>query len=150
MDLVNNDGEQPLYTIGDLARITDLSVKTIRFYSDEGLTPPTDRTPGEVHMAVNQLLIAKAGAALAEDVGAESDRAASVITEIVAGWAEAFGSTDSVEYRAEMVDRIATFGDARVVRYWELMGIINGWPARPNDFPAWDWTVRALRAHPIP
>ncbi|HVV12338.1 MerR family transcriptional regulator [Amycolatopsis sp.] len=32
------------FTIGELARRTGLSVKTIRFYSDEGLLPPTDRT----------------------------------------------------------------------------------------------------------
>ncbi|MFI6502752.1 MerR family transcriptional regulator [Nonomuraea typhae] len=32
------------YTIGDLARRTGLSVKTIRFYSDAGIVPPTGRT----------------------------------------------------------------------------------------------------------
>ncbi|WP_031070911.1 MerR family transcriptional regulator [Streptomyces sp. NRRL WC-3742] len=34
-----------LYSIGDLARRTGLTVKTIRFYADTGLVPPTDRTP---------------------------------------------------------------------------------------------------------
>jgi DNA-binding transcriptional MerR regulator len=34
-----------LYPIGELARRTGLSVKTIRFYSDQGLVPPTDRSP---------------------------------------------------------------------------------------------------------
>ncbi|SFP53940.1 DNA-binding transcriptional regulator, MerR family [Amycolatopsis arida] len=33
-----------LFTIGELARRTGLSVKTIRFYSDSGLLPPTERT----------------------------------------------------------------------------------------------------------
>src|SRR5260370_6291150 len=33
------------YTIGELARRTGLPVKTIRFYSDSGLVPPTDRSP---------------------------------------------------------------------------------------------------------
>ncbi|MDA3624789.1 MerR family transcriptional regulator [Saccharopolyspora oryzae] len=32
------------YTIGELARRTGLTVKTIRFYSDTGVVPPTDRT----------------------------------------------------------------------------------------------------------
>lgn len=32
------------YTIGELARRTGLSVKTIRFYSDTGVVPATDRT----------------------------------------------------------------------------------------------------------
>ncbi len=38
------DGET-LFTIGDLARRTGLTVKTIRFYSDTGIVPPTDRSP---------------------------------------------------------------------------------------------------------
>jgi DNA-binding transcriptional MerR regulator len=38
---VNGD---ELYGIGELARLTGLSVRTIRFYSDSGLLPPTERT----------------------------------------------------------------------------------------------------------
>ncbi|MFF5210413.1 MerR family transcriptional regulator [Streptosporangium sp. NPDC000396] len=34
-----------LYSIGDLARRTGLTVKVIRFYSDRGIVPPTDRSP---------------------------------------------------------------------------------------------------------
>jgi len=33
------------YTIGDLARRTGLTVKTIRYYSDEGIVPPSGRSP---------------------------------------------------------------------------------------------------------
>ena len=33
------------YSIGDLARRTGLTVKAIRFYSDRGIVPPTDRNP---------------------------------------------------------------------------------------------------------
>lgn len=33
-----------MYTIGQLARVTGLPVKTIRFYSDSGLLPPAERT----------------------------------------------------------------------------------------------------------
>ena len=33
------------YTIGELARRTGLSVKTIRYYADRGIVPPTDRSP---------------------------------------------------------------------------------------------------------
>jgi DNA-binding transcriptional MerR regulator len=38
------DGDT-LYSIGDLARRTGLTVKTIRFYSDRGIVPPIDRGP---------------------------------------------------------------------------------------------------------
>ena len=35
-----------LYTIGELAKISGITVRRIRFYSDEGLLPPASRTPG--------------------------------------------------------------------------------------------------------
>jgi len=38
------DGDT-LYLIGELARRTGLTVKTIRFYSDRGIVPPADRSP---------------------------------------------------------------------------------------------------------
>ena len=38
------DGDT-LYSIGELARRTGLTVKAIRFYSDLGIVPPTDRSP---------------------------------------------------------------------------------------------------------
>jgi DNA-binding transcriptional MerR regulator len=34
------------YSIGDLARLTGLSTRTVRFYSDAGLIPVSGRTPG--------------------------------------------------------------------------------------------------------
>ncbi|SDP91642.1 MerR family transcriptional regulator [Lentzea jiangxiensis] len=34
------------YQIGELAKMTGLTVRTIRFYSDSGLIPPVDRTTG--------------------------------------------------------------------------------------------------------
>ncbi|MFD0471301.1 MerR family transcriptional regulator [Nonomuraea thailandensis] len=37
------DGDT-LYSIGDLARRTGLTVKTVRFYSDAGIVPPTCRS----------------------------------------------------------------------------------------------------------
>jgi DNA-binding transcriptional MerR regulator len=41
---VGVNGDDGLYGIGELARLTGLTVRTIRFYSDSGLLPPTERT----------------------------------------------------------------------------------------------------------
>lgn len=38
------DGDEPLFTIGELARRTGLSVKMIRFYADSGVVPPAGRS----------------------------------------------------------------------------------------------------------
>ena len=39
------NGDDTRFSIGDLARMTGLSVKTIRFYSDAGVVPPVERSP---------------------------------------------------------------------------------------------------------
>lgn len=44
MDGMNEDGDG-LLTIGALARLTGVTVKTVRRWSDEGLLPPAARTP---------------------------------------------------------------------------------------------------------
>lgn len=49
--------------------------------------------------------------------------------------------------RTACADRMATFTDIRVERYWSLLGIINDWPARPSTVPAAEWLIAALRAH---
>jgi hypothetical protein len=38
--------------------------------------------------------------------------------------------------------------DARAERYWQLLGIINGWPPFQPHVPAFEWMIAALRAHP--
>jgi DNA-binding transcriptional MerR regulator len=43
------DGDR-LYSIGELARLTGVTVKTIRFYSDRGIVVPTDRSPAGYRM----------------------------------------------------------------------------------------------------
>jgi DNA-binding transcriptional MerR regulator len=52
--------------------------------------------------------------------------------------------------RAELAERIEAFTDRRVLRYWTLVGIVNGWerpPVASDSADAWEWYARALRAH---
>jgi DNA-binding transcriptional MerR regulator len=50
--------------------------------------------------------------------------------------------------RIALAERLTTFTDRRVGRYWALVGTINGWPPTPDVIPAWEWFAAALRAHP--
>lgn len=50
--------------------------------------------------------------------------------------------------RTALADRLATFTDARVERYWQLLGVLNGWAAWEPAVPAVDWWIAALRAGP--
>ena len=49
--------------------------------------------------------------------------------------------------RLRLADQLATFTDARVERYWQLLGVLNDWPPRPSLVPAFSWLIDALRAH---
>ncbi|MYV46742.1 MerR family DNA-binding transcriptional regulator [Streptomyces sp. SID2888] len=48
--------------------------------------------------------------------------------------------------RARLADRLATFTDRRVERYWQLLGVLNGRPPFPSQVPAFEWLIAALRA----
>ena len=54
------------------------------------------------------------------------------------------------EGRSAAAERIEAFTDRRVARYWELVGVVNGWvPSRsPSEVTEdWAWYAKALRAH---
>jgi DNA-binding transcriptional MerR regulator len=87
-----------------------------------------------------------AGGAAAAGTDPSSTAAEPIVAELVGAFAAANGRTDDAETRAWLAETIDTFADPRVDRYWELLGLINGWPARPSAAPAWAWLLAALRA----
>jgi DNA-binding transcriptional MerR regulator len=80
-----------------------------------------------------------AGAAVAAGVPAAGPAAAAVLDRILPAGLDAAG-------RAALADGVATFTDARVERYWQLLGVLNGWCPVPTVVPAFEWLVAALRA----
>lgn len=82
-------------------------------------------------------------------VAPESAEAAAVIGDVAAAFAEARGETDTPDFRVRLADEISTFSDQRVERFWELIGIVNGWPAQPQhsgSVATMEWFASALRA----
>lgn len=82
--------------------------------------------------------IEHAGAALAAGVAPGSPAAREVIDRLV---------PPGVDRIAE-ADRMARFTDRRVERYWQLLGVLNGWAPFAPVVPVFEWTIAALRAHP--
>src|SRR5690606_19341895 len=109
-------------------RCRDMAVNGARAQAEQ----PFDREQAE-------RVTARAQRALREGVAPDSGAAGEVIAELSAMF-------DDVDH-AELADRLAGFTDARVERYWSLLGILNGWPAREPQVPAWEWLIAALRAH---
>ena len=78
----------------------------------------------------------------------DTDEATRRAGQAVVERAGAAGRADDPAYRAELVWYLETFTDERVERYWELIGVINGWPRRPSLTPMYRWFTEALRARP--
>lgn len=89
--------------------------------------------------ATARLVAQRAGDAIASGIEPASPEGQAIADELAA--ALSLSSDRLVE-----ADRIAAFTDRRAERYWQLLGVINGWPAVPSVVPAWEWLAAALRA----
>lgn len=70
-----------------------------------------------------------------------------VADQLAPRFAHARGVDDDADFRRELGEQIALFSDRRVERYWELVGIINGWPAAQvssGSVAAMEWFAQAL------
>ncbi|SFP40614.1 DNA-binding transcriptional regulator, MerR family [Geodermatophilus dictyosporus] len=81
--------------------------------------------------------------ALADGVPPGSPAAEALVAELLDD-----GREDDPGRRAALADRLAAFTDARVERYWQLLGVLNGRPPFEPSVPAVAWWVAALRAAP--
>ncbi|HEY8584150.1 MAG TPA: MerR family transcriptional regulator [Capillimicrobium sp.] len=102
--------------------------------ADEGAERGALAHPGAAKAVGEQ-----AGAAAAAGVDPASPEGARVLGELL-------GVIGEPPDRATLADQIDAFADDRVERYWQLLGIVNGWPPVPSATPAWRWLAAALRA----
>jgi DNA-binding transcriptional MerR regulator len=84
-----------------------------------------------------------AGEAVEQAVEPDSPSGAEVLERLLAEVGEP-------RDRTALAERLTTFTDRRVGRYWALVGTTNGWPPVPDLIPAWEWFAAALRADPTP
>jgi len=100
--------------------------------------------PEGAHLPV-EAVSEQAGAAVRAGIDPASKEALAVIERVEASMPDAGD-------RIALAERIDAFTDRRVFRYWDLVGIINGWPdarraANAGRSDAWEWYAQALRAH---
>ena len=84
-----------------------------------------------------QAVLEHAGQALADEIAPGSPEGQAVLDRLV-----------PVAERPRVLARLETFTDARVERYWQLLGVLNGQPPFPPAVPAFEWLIAALRARP--
>ena len=93
--------------------------------------PPFDPAP----------IVEHAGAAVAAGTAPGSPEGQAVLARIIDPGMDAAA-------RDQLADTIATFTDRRVSRYWDLLGILNGWGRAPAQIEPFEWFIEALRARP--
>ncbi|SCG49219.1 helix-turn-helix domain-containing protein [Micromonospora coxensis] len=76
--------------------------------------------------------------AVAAGVAPDSPAAREIVERIV-------GPSLSEVDRVALADRLATFTDRRVERYWQLVGVLRRQPPFPPTVPAVEWLIDALR-----
>ncbi|WP_204331879.1 MerR family transcriptional regulator [Geodermatophilus sabuli] len=79
--------------------------------------------------------------AVAERIAPGTPAAEALVAELLGD-----GAPADRRRRAALADRLATFTDARVERYWQLLGVLNDWPPFEPSVPAVEWWIGALRS----
>jgi DNA-binding transcriptional MerR regulator len=85
-------------------------------------------------------IVEHAGAAVAAGTAPDSPDGQAVLARIIEPGMDAAA-------RDQLADTIDTFTDRRVARYWDLLGILNGWGRAPSQIEPFEWFIDALRAH---
>ncbi len=122
------------------ARVARMSADGARLRAASGLSDSDEAT-----QRAGQAVVERAGGAVAAGIDPRSDDGAAIAADLVGSFAAAANRRDDASYRAELLEQLVMFSDRRVERYWQLAGIINGWPEAPSLMPAYEWLITALR-----
>ncbi len=125
-----------------LGRVREMVAAGARHRVAEGLSD-TDAATQRAASA----LVERAGEAIAAGIAPGSPEAPVFVDELSAMFATAAGREDTSVYRHELLRQMETFSDRSVERYWQLLGIINSWPAQPTLMPAYEWFMAALKVN---
>lgn len=101
---------------------------------------PAPPRPGLVAIARDLV-----GPAVTSGISPDSPQADPVVEALTAHCALAHGRPDDPALRRWLLHRLKAAGDPRRDRYFQLLALVNGWPAPERLAPVVDWSVTALR-----
>lgn len=100
----------------------------------------------ESHQAMATYLQERVGAATDAGIEPHSAEARPIVDELTAAYARHTGRTDGLEFRSWLLELFEGSSDQRYERYWQLLAVINGWPATSSVTQAAEWLMKALRS----
>ncbi|GAB3986080.1 MerR family transcriptional regulator [Actinoallomurus acanthiterrae] len=83
--------------------------------------------------------------ALAAGIAPASHQADPIVAALAARYADILGRPDNAELRRLLLLRLDGMNDPRRDRHFELLAVINGWPAPESLAPAFTWAAEAVR-----
>ncbi|MFJ8196906.1 MerR family transcriptional regulator [Streptomyces sp. NPDC096152] len=92
----------------------------------------------------------QAGPALAAGIAPASRQADRIVAALAANYAQVLGRLDDAELRRLLLARLERVSDPRRDRHFQLLAVINGWPAPQSLAPAFNWAVQAVRVRMEP
>ncbi|MEU7629477.1 MerR family transcriptional regulator [Nocardia sp. NPDC049220] len=101
-----------------------------------------------LHHDLTETVREEVGRAMATGIAPDAPEAEPIVDTLTARYAETFGRADDSDLRRWVLERLEVANDARVTRYWQLVAVINSWPAVADLEPVFTWFGRALRTHP--
>ena len=119
---------------------------TVRRFAEDHVADLPHGTPGPPRPDVVAVARDIAGAAVASGITPDSPQADPVVATLTAHWAITLHRPDDAELRQWLLHRLEAANDPRRDRYFQLLALINGWPAPEHLAPVIDWSVTALRA----
>jgi DNA-binding transcriptional MerR regulator len=102
---------------------------------------PTDSVAA---MELSEQVFGAVGRLVDAGVSPSDPAAAPVVDELVAVYAAAAGRANDDGYRRDLAEAARRGYEPRAERYWQLMAVINGWPATPPRMHLWGFFAEAL------
>jgi len=118
---------------------------SIRRMAEHQAAERAEGDPGGLHHELTVKITERVGTALADGVDPGSERARQVVDDLMGLYAATFGKADTPQYRKAVLHRLEVAGDPRAERYFHLLALINGQPARPSLMPVFEWFMTAMR-----
>ncbi|MFJ1602225.1 MerR family transcriptional regulator [Streptomyces sp. NPDC088253] len=135
--------------LAELSLDPDFRVSVRRLAEDHvaGLPDGTPTPPRPDLVAVARDLVRPA---VACDISPDSPQAGPVVAALTAHCALAHGRPDDAELHRWLLHRLEAASDPRRDQYFQLLALINDWPAPERLAPVIDWSIAALRTRVAP
>lgn len=131
--------------LAELVQDTDFRA-SVRRMAEYQAAQRADGDQTGLHARLTAVVREQVEAAMEAGIDPADQRARPVLDGLAAECAEVFGRADGPDFRRRLIERLKAGSDPRAERYWQLLAVINGWPAQPSLLPVFEWFIAALRA----